>query len=143
MNDLTTTSGSDYVAPTIVPMTIVEGTMSTTIEITINEDLLDEIDETLEVNLSTPTNATICDAQGIGTIVDNDATPCVSIDDVTVDEADGTATFTVTLDAVSGQDVSVDYQINDVEAVVPDDCCLLYTSPSPRDRQKSRMPSSA
>ena len=25
----------------------------------------------------------------------------------------------------------------------PDDICLLYTSPSPRDRQKSRMPSSA
>ena len=24
-----------------------------------------------------------------------------------------------------------------------DMCCLLYTSPSPRDRQKSRMPSSA
>ena len=24
-----------------------------------------------------------------------------------------------------------------------DDTCLLYTSPSPRDRQKSRMPSSA
>ena len=24
-----------------------------------------------------------------------------------------------------------------------EDCCLLYTSPSPRDRQKSRMPSSA
>ena len=25
----------------------------------------------------------------------------------------------------------------------PDLACLLYTSPSPRDRQKSRMPSSA
>ena len=25
----------------------------------------------------------------------------------------------------------------------PIHCCLLYTSPSPRDRQKSRMPSSA
>ena len=25
----------------------------------------------------------------------------------------------------------------------PRGCCLLYTSPSPRDRQKSRMPSSA
>ena len=24
-----------------------------------------------------------------------------------------------------------------------DEVCLLYTSPSPRDRQKSRMPSSA
>ena len=28
--------------------------------------------------------------------------------------------------------------------VIPDDkVCLLYTSPSPRDREKSRMPSSA
>ena len=27
--------------------------------------------------------------------------------------------------------------------VVLTDACLLYTSPSPRDRQKSRMPSSA
>ena len=30
-----------------------------------------------------------------------------------------------------------------VEKMSPDDSCLLYTSPSPRDRQKSRMPSSA
>ena len=29
------------------------------------------------------------------------------------------------------------------EPVAPDTTCLLYTSPSPRDRQKSRMPSSA
>ena len=28
-------------------------------------------------------------------------------------------------------------------ADLPDTGCLLYTSPSPRDRQKSRMPSSA
>ena len=27
--------------------------------------------------------------------------------------------------------------------VILDEACLLYTSPSPRDRQKSRMPSSA
>ena len=27
--------------------------------------------------------------------------------------------------------------------ITQDDICLLYTSPSPRDRQKSRMPSSA
>ena len=31
-----------------------------------------------------------------------------------------------------------------VETYIPEYyCCLLYTSPSPRDRQKSRMPSSA
>ena len=28
-------------------------------------------------------------------------------------------------------------------AIALGDCCLLYTSPSPRDRQKARMPSSA
>ena len=30
-----------------------------------------------------------------------------------------------------------------IRAVSGSDGCLLYTSPSPRDRQKSRMPSSA
>ena len=31
----------------------------------------------------------------------------------------------------------------DFAALAPHCACLLYTSPSPRDRQKSRMPSSA
>ena len=41
-----------------------------------------------------------------------------------------------------GDDVSSDCQeLQDVAGVLW--TCLLYTSPSPRDRQKSRMPSSA
>ena len=32
---------------------------------------------------------------------------------------------------------------DDLRALMEGDNCLLYTSPSPRDRQKSRMPSSA
>ena len=35
------------------------------------------------------------------------------------------------------------YQLVKVFAVQMSHICLLYTSPSPRDRQKSRMPSSA
>ena len=31
----------------------------------------------------------------------------------------------------------------DLNLMAPRQTCLLYTSPSPRDRQKSRMPSSA
>ena len=38
------------------------------------------------------------------------------------------------VDGKANQDTLID-QINNI--------CLLYTSPSPRDRQKSRMPSSA
>ena len=39
----------------------------------------------------------------------------------------------------------ISYKANDpkVMRVERDSNCLLYTSPSPRDRQKSRMPSSA
>ena len=32
---------------------------------------------------------------------------------------------------------------NKKDKIIDVGCCLLYTSPSPRDRQKSRMPSSA
>ena len=34
-------------------------------------------------------------------------------------------------------------EINQCVGCTPSSSCLLYTSPSPRDRQKSRMPSSA
>ena len=34
------------------------------------------------------------------------------------------------------------YGLDEIE-VLEQSTCLLYTSPSPRDRQKSRMPSSA
>ena len=40
-------------------------------------------------------------------------------------------------------DVIGGYKVSDIEVVAAYDICLLYTSPSPRDRQKSRMPSSA
>ena len=44
----------------------------------------------------------------------------------------------MTKDAVFiGTDATENWQIEEFKA------CLLYTSPSPRDRQKSRMPSSA
>ena len=43
-----------------------------------------------------------------------------------------------------GQDYSAAVVMNkDYQIVAHYRSCLLYTSPSPRDRQKSRMPSSA
>ena len=50
---------------------------------------------------------------------------------------------TTTLDLNGALDVSGASQFSGAVTVGVDDTCLLYTSPSPRDRQKSRMPSSA
>src|SRR5262249_28988722 len=64
------------------------------------------------VNLSTPTNATIADGQGVGTILDNE--PRISISDVTHKEGNGKKTtlfvFTVTLSAAYDQAVTMSYQ---------------------------------
>ena len=38
---------------------------------------------------------------------------------------------------------TTDLECNDASGAPDGEICLLYTSPSPRDRQKSRMPSSA
>src|SRR5262249_22041056 len=76
-------------------------------------DAVAEPTETFAVNLSAAFNATIADAQGVGTILDDDAavTPTVAIDDVTVTEGNAgttTAVFTVSLSAKSGQNGNVD-----------------------------------
>ena len=49
-------------------------------------DLLDEIDENFTVTLTNPTNATISDGIGLGTIADNDPPPTLTVNDVTVAE---------------------------------------------------------
>ena len=49
---------------------------------------------------------------------------------------------TVTDPGMTGRNVDISQSAAPSAAEPPRDC-LLYTSPSPRDRQKSRMPSSA
>src|SRR2546422_8536419 len=48
---------------------------STTVTVLVNADTKFETDETFTVNLSNPTNATIADNQGLGTIVNDDTQP--------------------------------------------------------------------
>ena len=78
----------------------------------VNGDRLGELNETFVVNLSNPTNATIADGQGVGTIADDE--PRISISDVT--KAEGKKgkttlfTFTVTLSAAYDQPVTMSFQ---------------------------------
>ena len=103
------TAGSDYTAGSGT-LSFAAGETTKTIVVPILEDTLDELDETFTVTLANPgTTATIADGTGLGTIVDNDAAPTLSINDVTVNEGAGTATFTVTLSAASGLPVSVNF----------------------------------
>ncbi len=74
-------------------------------------DTLIEPNETFFVNLSTPTNATISKAQGIGTIT-NDDFPKVSINDVQMREGNSgrrAMYFTISLDDPSPVDAVVSY----------------------------------
>ena len=121
--DATATSPADYTSAAGT-VSFAPGVVTRTFTVPIVGDTLDEFDETFTANLSNPTNATIADNQGIGTITDDDAAPSFSISDQTVTEGDAgstTATFTVSLSAPSGKPVAVDYQTTDATATAPAD----------------------
>jgi hypothetical protein len=105
-------------------LTFAPGTTSQPITVAVQGDLLDEAAENFFVNLSGASNATITDPQGQGTINDNDPTPTLVINDVTVAEGNaGTtnAVFTVTLSAPSGQLVTVAFATANETAIAPGD----------------------
>jgi hypothetical protein len=125
-------------------LTFAPGVTSKQITVLVKGDLLDEASETYFVNLSSPANATLADDQGVGTIIDDDGRPVLSIDDVTVTEGQsGTvnATFRVTLSPASGQTVSVGYATADGTATAASDYTTtgnsLVFAPGDTSRQLS------
>jgi hypothetical protein len=120
----TATAPGDYTSIASSTLTFAPGVTSQTVTVVVQGDTLAEGNETFFVNLSAPVNATIADAQGIGTIVDDEAVPTLSINDVTVTETDAggvTAVFTVSLSAVSATTVSVTYATANGTATAPAD----------------------
>lgn len=104
-------------------LTFNSGETSKTLTVLVNGDVQDELDENFTLTLSSATNAVIADAQGQGTIVDDDG-PAITIDDATVTEgSSGTinAVFTVRLAAASLKTVTVDFATADGTATSPSD----------------------
>ena len=99
-----------------------EGTKTVTFDVT--DDLMHELTETFTVELSAPTGATIDDGLGVGTILDNDPAPSVSIDNITIHEGgvggSATASFTISLSAATYQDVTVTWSLADVTTLPAD-----------------------
>ena len=67
-------AASDYAAQTGT-LTFLPGVLSQTITLAVNGDTVTETAETVNVNLSSPANATIADAQGVLTIDNDDGAP--------------------------------------------------------------------
>jgi hypothetical protein len=112
--DLSAAAGSDYRAASGT-LTFAPGQTSKTLTVLVNGDRSGEPNETFVVNLSSPTNATIADGQGVGTIRDDE--PRISISDVTKKEGNGkkttSFTFTITLSAAYDQPVTMSYRTVD------------------------------
>ena len=124
----TATTGADF-TDTSGTLTIPAGSTSQTIPVAIATDTIDETDEGFVVNLSSPSNATLADGQGAGTITDDDTGPVLTVDDVAVAEGNGTATltFTVTKTGPTEQTVTVKAQTANGTATTPADYTAVST----------------
>jgi len=105
------TTGTDYTTVTNT-LTFNPGTTTLPIDIPILGDLVFETNETVLVNLSNPTNATIGDPQGIYTINNDDAAPVFTINDNSLAEGNAgstNGTLTVTKTGATEVTATVDF----------------------------------
>ena len=107
--DGTATAGQDYVARTGT-LTFAPGETTKVITVKVTGDTTIEGNETLKINLSSPSGATIADQVANGTIVNDDAQIAVANASVT-EGNDGTTNlaFTVKLSAAASGPVTVAY----------------------------------
>jgi hypothetical protein len=102
-------SGVDFLDQTGT-LSFAPGETVKTIRIAVTDDGLNEPDEKFQVVLSNPVHAALEQATGTATILAAATPPSVSVGDAAVDEGAGFATFTVTLDHQSLDEVKVDFK---------------------------------
>ncbi len=97
------------------------GALTATITVVVNGDVKVELNETVEITLSNPVNASILDGLGIGTITNDDAA-VLTVTNPTVTEGDTpntvTATFTINMSNPSDANVVVNYATVDNTATI-------------------------
>ena len=117
-----TTADGDYVA-TSGTLTFPAGTTTQTVSVTVNGDAALRAERDVQRGPGSPTNATVADGTGVGTIVNDDAAGMLSVSDVSVSEGNSvpaTATFTVTLSSPMSQTVTVGYATMDGSESIAD-----------------------
>ena len=111
----TATDGADYDAPATQSLSIAAGDTSGEIVIPVKGDAIDEVDETIIVTLSAPTNATIASEAGAGaatgSITDDDV-PELSISGGAAVTEGTAASFTVDADIAPVADLTVKVDVD-------------------------------
>ncbi len=129
-DDNPVTEDNDYVAKSLTGQTIPAGSSTYSFTVLVNGDTLPETNETFFVNVTNVTGASVTDGQGQGTIVNDDAAPNLTINDVSLNEGNAsttTFTFTVSLSAPApAGGVTFDIATANNTAVAPSD----YTAKS-------------
>ena len=115
--DDSATQSSDYAAAWGT-VTFAPGETSKTFEVSVNGDLDPELDEAFRVTLFGPSNATLGNSAGIGTIEDDEGLPVIDIEEpepTVVEGLSGTAavSFTVILSHPAPLPVTVDWSTAD------------------------------
>jgi uncharacterized repeat protein (TIGR01451 family) len=96
--DGTATQPGDYTQKSLTSQTIPAGSSTYSFTVLVNGDTTPETNETFFVNVTNVTGAIVTDGQGLGTIVNDDAAPNLTINDVSLNEGNaGTTTFTFTV----------------------------------------------
>lgn len=109
-----TGSGTDYTLASGT-LTFNPGNTTKNITISVNNDTIDEFDETVIITLSNPSNATLgTNTSHTFTINDNDTMPSVafSLSSSNASEATTSATIAVALSSASGKSITVDYAVS-------------------------------
>ena len=120
----TATAGSDYTAATGT-LTFAAGQTSQVVHVKVTGDTTYEANETLTLALSNASGATVAHGTATGTILNDDASPSVSISNASFAEGSaaspGHGSFTVSLSSASGLPVTVHYGTQDGTAVAGKD----------------------
>src|SRR5439155_1447925 len=104
-------------------LTFAPGQTTQTITVLVNGDTKFEPNEFFRLILSNATNAFIADSQGIGTILNDDPQPSISIEDVSVTEGNSGTTpvvSTVNLTVASARTLTLRWATADGTATVAD-----------------------
>ena len=119
-------SSGDYTAITGGRATFTVGATAQTITVMTTEDFDPENTESFELVLTNPMGGIAIapgSASTLGYILDDDG-PVVSVANATANEADGTITFTVSMDKTASADVEVAYTTDNIIAVASEDFTL-------------------